>query len=148
MGPRTSPIGALSDRSKETPNGGGSDFHKFMSQSNLVDNCPIQADLFHARYRPFGTTTDGITATQTVSITPRAVPAIPIVASTQALQTTSIDISGTASNAILPGRPRSGDTDWLKVKAGAALSPWCRYTHLNSPSAQKWPRRASHGQLL
>ena len=73
VGPRTSPIGALSDRSKETPNGGGSDFHKFMSQSNLVDNSPIQADLFHARYRPFGTTTDGITATQTVSITPRAV---------------------------------------------------------------------------
>src|SRR5215204_3517126 len=54
------------DNSKKTPNGGGSDFHRFMSQSNLIDNLIIEEDYFYARYRPPGTPTHGITATQSV----------------------------------------------------------------------------------
>jgi len=103
------------EHSKESANGGGSDFHKFMSQSNLVDNLVIEADFFHARYRPFGSPTHGITATQTVFYNTEGRSYHPrhqyIVASAQALQGYIIGTSGAASKAIVPADERSGDRD-------------------------------------
>ncbi len=94
------------EHSKESANGGGSDFHKFMSQSNLVDNLVIEADFFHAHYRPFGSPTHGITATQTVFYNTEGRSYHPrhqyIVASAQALQGYIIGTSGAASKAIVP----------------------------------------------
>ena len=120
------------DHSKETANGGGSDFHKFMSQSNLVDNLTIEADFFHARYRPFGTTTHGITATQTVFYNTEGRSYHPrhhyIIASAQALQGYIIGTSGAASHAIVPADQHSGDTDWLEGEGrGSTLTPVSLY---------------------
>jgi hypothetical protein len=120
------------DHSKETPNGGGSDFHEFMSQSNLVDNLTIDADFYHARYRPFGTTTHGITATQSVFYNTKGLSYHPrkdyIIASAQALQGYIIGTSGPASNAIVPADQHSGSTDWLEGEGrGSALTPVSLY---------------------
>jgi hypothetical protein len=120
------------DHSKETPNGGGSDFHRFMSQSNLIDNLTIVADVFLARYRPQGTTTHGITATQSVFYNTVGVSYHPrfsyIVASAQALQGYIIGTSGTASHAIVPADPHSGAIDWLEGEGrGSTLTPVSLY---------------------
>lgn len=120
------------EHSKETPNGGGSDFHKFMCQSNLVDNLTIVADLFQARYRPFGTTTHGITATQTAFYNTKGRSYHPrfsyILASAQALPGYIIGTSGPASNAIVPDDPPRGATDWLEGEGqGSTLTPVSLY---------------------
>lgn len=120
------------DHSKETPDGGGSDFHRFMSQSNLVDNLTIDADVFLARYRPFGTTTHGITATQSVFYNTVGLSYHPrfsyILASAQALQGYIIGTSGAASHAIVPADPHSGPTDWLEGEGrGSTLTPVSLY---------------------
>lgn len=120
------------EHSKETTNGGGSDFHKFMSQSNLVDNLVIDADFFSARYRPFGRPTHGVTATQTVFYNTEGRSYHPrrryIVASAQALQGYIIGTSGPASNAIVPADQRSGGTDWLEGEGeGRTLTPVSLY---------------------
>ena len=120
------------DHSKETSNGGGSDFHRFMSQSNLVDNITIDADVFLARYRPFGTTTHGITATQSVFYNTVGLSYHPrfsyILASAQALQGYIIGASGPASHAIVPADPHSGPTDWLEGEGrGSTLTPASLY---------------------
>jgi hypothetical protein len=120
------------DHSKETANGGGSDFHRFMSQSNLVDNLTIDADFFHARYRPSGTTTHGITATQTVFYNTEGRSYHPrhqyIVASAQALQGYIIGTSGAASHATVPADEHNGNTDWLEGEGrGSTLTPVSLY---------------------
>ena len=119
--------------SKETPNGGGSDFHRYMSQSNLVDNLVIEADFISARYRPFGSRVrHGITATQTVFYNTEGRSYHPrrdyIIASAQALQGYIIGTSGPASNVIVPLDPRSGERDWLEGEGrGSTLTPVSLY---------------------
>jgi hypothetical protein len=118
--------------SKETPNGGGSDFHRFLSQSNLIDNLTVDTDFFNARYRPNGSPTHGITATQTVFYNTKGIayhPARPyILASAQAFQGYIIGTSGAAPAAITPEDERSGGKDWLEGEgAGSTLTPVSLY---------------------
>jgi hypothetical protein len=120
------------EHSKETPNGGGSDFHRFMGQSNLVDNLTIEADYFNARYRPAGPPTHGITATQSVFYNTEGRSYHPrrsyIIASAQALYGYIIGTSGPASNAIIPDDEHTGTRDWLEGEGrGGTLTPVSLY---------------------
>ncbi|HWR54450.1 MAG TPA: discoidin domain-containing protein, partial [Bryobacteraceae bacterium] len=119
-------------RSTASPFGGGGDFHRFLSQSNLIDNLTVDRDFFNARYRPSGTPTHGITATQSVFYNIKGIAYHPrrryIVASAQAFQGYIIGTSGPAANAIIPRDPRSGDQDWLEgERRGATLRPVSLY---------------------
>jgi hypothetical protein len=120
------------DHSKTTPDGGGSDFHRFMSQSNLVDNLTIIEDFFHARYRSAGMPTHGVTATQSVFYNTNGRAYHPrhtyIIASAQPIQGYIIGTFGPAADVVTPADNHTGDRDWLEGEGrGDTLTPFSLY---------------------